>query len=211
VKDAQNGPVQGRVRWRRFAAVLLPAAVATGAIVFGMANGAIAAQFAVSGQQFKVSADLLTGDGFVQYGGVASEKGARQGDLTDPKNHAVATSGIAHADLTKLCQSVVVPGLPVSMVIHAGGDGTPAHADDLLIDMTDLKGDATFGNINIGQDASTLSRAGREGFFGQKSETVRIENLKQVALSTTAGTFRLTGLHLYVKVNDPKTGPEECF
>ena len=60
-----------------FAAVMVPAVVAAGAIVLGMANGAIAASFSVSGSQFKVSADTLDGTGFVQYGGFAQEKGAR--------------------------------------------------------------------------------------------------------------------------------------
>jgi Family of unknown function (DUF6230) len=213
VKDAQGDPVQGRTRWRRFAAVVVPAAAAAGAIVFGMANGAIAASFAVSGQTFKVSADKLEGTGFVQYGGIASENGASTSPL-DPKNHAVAVSGISDAKLTNLCQSVKVPNLPVSLVIHAGGGGTPAHATDLLIDMTDLKGDATFTNINIGQDASTLSKAGATahgaaGAFGQQADSVTITNLKQVAWSTAAGTFELNGLHLYVSVNP--NGPEECF
>ena len=39
----------------------VPALAAAGAIVVGMANGAIAASFAVSGSTFKVSADELNG------------------------------------------------------------------------------------------------------------------------------------------------------
>ncbi len=70
MKDAQGDLGQGRTRWRRFAAVVIPAAAAAGAIVFGMANGAIAASFNVSGQTFKVSADRLEATGFVQYGGI---------------------------------------------------------------------------------------------------------------------------------------------
>jgi hypothetical protein len=213
VKDAQ-GLVQGRTRWRRFAAVVIPTAAAAGAIVFGMANGAIAAQFNVSGQTFKVSADRLEADGFVQYGGIASEKGATA-NPTDPKNHPVATAGMASATLTNLCQSVKVPGLPVSMVINAGGAGSaPVTATNLQIDMTDLTGDATFSNINIGQDASTLDAAGATahgatGAFGQQAKHVVITNVKQIAWSTSAGEFKLSGLHLFVDVN-PK-GPKECF
>jgi hypothetical protein len=182
----------------------------------GMANGAVPAQFAVSGQQFKVAAETLTGTGFVQYGGLASPNGARRNDPTDTRNHAVATSAIASADLYKLCQSVKVPGLPVSLVIHAGDDiNNQAHAKDLLIDMTDLKGDATFTNINIGQDAGTLNPAGdpngAPGSFGQKADKVVIQHLKQVSWSTTASSFTLNGLHLYVDVNTTPKGPEECF
>jgi len=121
VKDAQGPLVQGRTRWRRFAAVSVPAVALAGGIVFGMANGAIAAQFSVSGQPFKISAAKLEGTGFAQYGGVAVEKGGNPQDILG-KSHPVATAAIADATLTKLCQSVKVPGAPVSLVIHAGDD-----------------------------------------------------------------------------------------
>jgi hypothetical protein len=218
VKDAQGPLVQGRTRWRRFAAVVVPAAALAGGIVFGMANGAIAAQFSVSGQSFKISAAKLEGTGFAQYGGVALEKGANPQDILG-KSHPVATAAIADATLTKLCQSVKVPGAPVSLVIRAGeAPGAPAHATELLIDMTDLQGDATFTKINIGQDATTLTAAGTgpgshsetPGSFGQQAQKVVITDLKQIAWSTSAGTFELKGLRM--KVNVAANGkPEECF
>lgn len=204
--------VQGRTRWRRFAVVLVPAVAAAAAIMIGMANGAIAASFAVSGQTFKVSASKLVGRGFVQYGGFAVEKGGT-GAPGDSKTHAVAVSGIKSAELSDLCQSVKVPGLPLSLVIRAGGGGTPARATDLLIDMDQLQGDATFTNINIGQDASTLDKGpaaakGLAGQFGQQADEVVILNLRQIARSTSAGTFVLNGLDLRV---DADGNPEECF
>src|SRR5947209_14384286 len=141
VKHAHAPMVRGRTRWRRFAVVTVPAVGLAGAIVFGMANGAIAASFAVSGSSFKVSADTLDGDGFVQYGGLAVDKAGHQ--------HPVAVSGIKSATLTNLCQSVVGPG-GVTLVIRAGTQkGNPATATDLLIDMSQLTGDATFTNIDI--------------------------------------------------------------
>jgi hypothetical protein len=217
VKDAQGNLVLGRTRWRRFAAVLVPAVAAASLLVVGIANGAIPASFAVSGSTFKVSADELDGTGFVQYGGFAQEKGGRMvpgtniPDPTDPKNHAVAVSGISSATLTKLCQSVVMPGTNISLVINAGGNGTPATATDLMIDLTQLNGDATFNNISIGQDASTLNKGpagaqGLPGFFGQQADSVTIKNLTQIAWSTSAGTFVLNGLDLHVSLKK-----EECF
>jgi Family of unknown function (DUF6230) len=205
VKDAQGNLVLGRTRWRRFAAVMVPAVVAAGVIVVGMANGAIAASFAVSGSTFKVSASRLEGTGFVQYGGTVTEKNGT--------THLVAVSGIASAKLFDLCQSVKVPQLPVSLVIKAGGGGTPAEASDLLIDATQLSGNATFTNINIGQDASTLTKAGPNahgalGQFGQQADSVTITDLRQVAWATTAGSFTLNGLSLNV---DADGSPEECF
>jgi Family of unknown function (DUF6230) len=213
VKDAQGNLVLGRTRWRRFAAVMVPAVVAAGAIGVGVAKGAIAASISVSGSTFKVSASRLEGTGFVQYGGFATEKGGNPANPFDPKNHATAVSGIASAKLFDLCQSVKVANLPLSLVIHAGGGGTPAEATDLLINMTQLTGNATFTNIVIGQDASTLDKAGPNahglaGQFGQQADSVVITNLKQVAWSTTAGSFTLNGLDLHV---DADGSPEECF
>ncbi|NJC66807.1 cholesterol esterase [Planosporangium flavigriseum] len=205
--------MQGRIRWRRFAAVVLPAAVATAAIMTGMANGAVPAQFAVSGEEFKVKASKLVGTDFTQYGGLASPKGARFNDQNDPRNKPVAVSYIGSAKLYDLCQSVRTPGAPVSLVINAGGGGNPALAEGLLIDMTDLKGNATFTNINIGQDASTLNNSerranGAPAHFGQKADGVVIDNLEQTALSTAAGSFTLTGLHLRLDIG---RNPFECF
>lgn len=209
MNDAQGSLVHGRTRWRRFAAVMVPATAVVGAIVVGMANGAIAASFAVSGQTFKVSASRLEGDGFIQYGGVVRE--------ANGTTHPVAVSGIKSAELFDLCQSVKVPNLPVVLTIRAGGNNTPAEATDLMIDMDSLQGDATFTNIQIGRDATTLDAApglplppanSPAGTFGQQAQHVTILNLKQVARSTSAGTFKLTGLDLGIKV-----GPEavECF
>ncbi|MGO4747485.1 cholesterol esterase, partial [Streptomyces sp. 2MCAF27] len=59
---------RGGTRWKRFAVVMVPSVAATAAIGVALAQGALAASFSVSGQQFKVSADLLKGKGFVQYG-----------------------------------------------------------------------------------------------------------------------------------------------
>lgn len=198
VKDLQDTPVQGRVRWRRFAAMMVPAAAVAGAVVFGMANGAIAASFAVSGQTFKVSASKLEGEGFVQYGGVAKEK--------DGSQHPVAISGIDNAKLYDLCQSVKVPDLPVVLTINAGGGGNPATATDLLIDMDRLEGNATFTNIQIGRDASDLG--GAPGAFGQSADKVVINDLEQVARATSAGVFTLNGLRLKVNVG---AEAKECF
>jgi hypothetical protein len=208
VKDEQGGPVYGGVRWRRFGVMVgLPLAIAAGILVAAQ-QGALAVSFNVSGSSFKISADKLDGDGFSQYG-----------DHDTMKNGTVvpiAVSGIKHAKLTNLCQSVVVPGTPISLVIRAGRDASnPATADDLLIDMSELDGDATFTNINIGQDASDLTKGGAgakgaQGGFGQQADHITITGLTQTAWATSAGTFKLTGLNM--KVNTGSGGKAtECY
>jgi hypothetical protein len=196
----------GRTNWRRFGVLFTVAAAAAVAVTVMVGNGAIASSFAVSGQQFKVSADSLDGSGFVNYGWVDQQ--------ADHKIVPVAVAGIKHASLHNMCQSVLTT-LPIvgdiSLKLTAGTGSTPVTADDLFIDMSQLDGDATFTNIAIGQDASTLNKGptsaqGLQGGFGQQADSVHIANLHQVAWATNAGTFRLAGLHMAVS-----GGKSECF
>lgn len=212
MKDAQGDPAYGRTNWRRFAVAVAVPTAAAGALVFGLANGAFAASFAISGQPFKISADKLDGTGFAQYG--SSLDTATEGDRDVP----VAMSGIASAKLYNLCQSVRAPGSPISLTIRAGRDAnSPAKATNLLIGMSELNGNAEFTDINIGQDAKTLGQGGPEahapalGAFGQEASRVVITDLKQTAVSTTAGTFTLTGLNLKINFPGKDGNPPECF
>ncbi|WP_433536152.1 DUF6230 family protein [Micromonospora sp. CA-249363] len=200
---------QGRIRWRRFAAMMVPTTAAAGAILFGMSTGAIASDITVSGQTFKIGADRLEGDGFTQYGGVVKEKGK---DGKSGTVHPVALSEIRSADLYNLCQSVRadLPGMPVVLTINAGEGKQPAHADGLLIAMDSLDGNATFTTIKIGRDATDLNPTAQRGSFGQNADHVTITDLKQVSRYTTAATFNLVGLRLKVNVGDDAKG-KECF
>jgi hypothetical protein len=202
VKDAQGDPAYGRTNWRRFAIAAGVPAVVAGGLVFGVATGALAASFSVSGTQFKLSADKLEGTGFTQY----------SGQLNKVDGAVVAAkSGIKEATLTNLCQTVAVG--PVVLRIEAGKDpDNPVKAEGLLIGMSELSGDAEFTNIDIGVDASTLSKdgLGEHGEihgFGQQADKVVITNLHQVAYSTSASTFKLSGMSLKLFVGNGK----ECF
>jgi Family of unknown function (DUF6230) len=196
--------LQGRTRWRRFAIAMVPPAVIIGGIVVGMANGALAASFSVSGQQFKVSADNLHGTGFRQF----SSLDAKADGTVIP----VAGSVIDNATLTNLCQSVDIPnplGFKIVLRIEAGGGDTPATAKGLVIGLTKLQGDATFTNIQIGRDGGEVSGIPQlSGSFAQSADEVDINGLRQVATSTRAGTFVLNGLTLAVLTGGDA---KECF
>ncbi|MFF5130152.1 DUF6230 family protein [Streptomyces syringium] len=206
MKDAQGRQVTGRVRWRKFAVLAVPGFAATAALAVALADGALAASFAVSGQQFKVSADSLEGQGFAQYGSVDTNA---RGELLP-----VAVTAIKKAELKKLCQSVVTH-LPIigdiSLNLSAGGGKDPVEASDLFVDATQLSGNAVFKNIEIGRDASTLDKGpdnaqGMQDLFAQQADSVKITNLQQVAWATNAGTFKLSGLSMKVA-----KGKRECF
>jgi hypothetical protein len=186
--------------------MFVPAAGITAVLLGLTANGALASSFSISGQQFKVSADRLTGTGFQQFGTL---------DSTTSSKIPVAESEIGSADLTNLCQSVATNLGPLgtwTLKITAGQGTTPVHADSLIIDANQLSGStATFHNINIGQDASTLNAVsgvptGQAGTFGQQASDVSITDLRQVAYSTSAGTFTLPGFSLSFS-----SGDNECF
>lgn len=202
--DADDAVV-GRISWKRFAALSVPAVGLTAALGVALSSGVLAASFAVSGQQFKVSADGLTGEGFAQYGSI---DGNARGELLP-----VAVTAIEQAELKNLCQSVVTT-LPVIGDISlnlTAGKSSPVVASDLFVDATQLSGNAEFTNIEIGRDASTLDKGpdgaqGMQDLFGQQADTVKISELRQVAWATNAGTFKLSGLDMKVT-----KGKKECF
>ncbi|MER7989834.1 DUF6230 family protein [Streptomyces noursei] len=205
MKDAHGRHVTGRISWRRFAVLTVPAVAGTAALGIALANGALAASFAVSGQQFKVSADSLTGDGFAQYGSVDANA---RGDLLP-----VAVTAIKSAELHHLCQSVVthLPVLGDISLYLTAGNSTPVRATDLFVDATQLSGDASFHHIEIGRDASTLTKGpadaqGLQDLFAQQADDVSINHLRQTAWATNAGTFRLSGLSMKIS-----KGTKECF
>jgi hypothetical protein len=174
-------PDYGKVRWRRFGIIMLPAVIVAAVLIALTAKGAVAASFSVSGQQFTVTASQLNGTGFEQFGSAYKQ--------SNGQSEPVAVSVIRNATLSNMCQSVKVLG--VTLRITAGSGSTPVTASNLVVGATDLSGNATFQNISVGQD-------GQAGTFGQQASSVSISNVHQVAWSTTAGTFKLPGFHLQV-------------
>ncbi|GAB2875954.1 DUF6230 family protein [Streptomyces mayteni] len=201
---------RGGTRWRRFGLVMVPGVAATAAIGIALAQGALAASFSVSGQQFKVSVDRLDAEGFVQYGTIVTPAGG------SPR--AVAVSAFDHATINNLCQSVVIP-VPlfgdVTVRIGAGSDrNNPVEADNLFIDLAQLNaGDATFTNIDIGVSVDSTTRGPDPepgtlpGSFAQQSDHATLNDVEQTAWATSAGTFRLTDMSLSLH----RGTSQECF
>ena len=190
-EDSNSRPkTPGKVKWRRFAIVAVPATVIAGTIIGLTAQGAIASSISVSGQEFLVTATQLSGTGFEQFGGQVSGANGAQ---------PVIVSAIHSASLANLCQSVTVG--PVTLRLTAGGGGNPVTADNLIVDASGQTGSvAVFHNITIGQDAGTLDEdpgtTGQPGGFGQQADSITINDLVQHTWLTTAGTFTLPGLSI---------------
>jgi hypothetical protein len=218
VKESPSDPAYGRTNWRRFAVSIgVPLAVAAG-LVLALEQGALAANFQVSGQNFKLSADHLHGDGFTQYTDALPT--ATNADGAGLKINAM--SGINSAWMSNLCQTVAAPspfGGKVVMRIEAGkGPDKEDHvtASHLLIGMSDLQGDTTFEGIQIGVADGSLDKDGvsthgsQASGFGQQATSVDIDGLKQTATFTQAGEFKLTGMKLHLYVGGDATS-HECF
>lgn len=209
----ESQSTRGGTRWKRFAVVMVPSVAATAAIGVALAQGALAASFSVSGQEFKVSTDKLVGTGFLQYGALDAQHGG--------KNIPVAVSAFKNASITNLCQSVVIP-IPVfgdvSMKLTAGDAGTPVEAKNLYIDLDNLNADATFQNINIGVAAGDSTKGpgmnqdevaqhkADPGGFAQEADLATLTGVKQTAWATSAGTFTLNHLSMHVTKGD-----NECY
>jgi hypothetical protein len=188
---------RGRVRLRRAAVLAVPATLVAAGLAVLTAQGALGVQFAISGMPFTVTATDLDGTGFEQFGALdtMAEGSPNAGDTGGQV--LVVTSAIKNATLTKLCQSVDLGG--TNLLITAGGGKDKVTATDLTTDSTELSGNADFGNIEIGNDASTLTKAGVKGpigVFSQQADTVHIGDLRQTNYATTAAVFRLPGLKL---------------
>jgi uncharacterized protein DUF6230 len=187
---------RGKVNWRRFAAILIPAFAVAAVLVVLTAQSVLAVSFSISGTPFTVTARQLRGTGFEQFG-VLDTSVLKV--LPGHSNQIVLTANaIKSAKLSHLCQSVTIGGL--TLRITAGDGSTPVSATDLVVDADRLSGDVTFKNIHIGQDASTLTAVpgirGPAGDFAQQASSVVINNLRQHAYATTAGTFTLPGFSL---------------
>ncbi|MCZ0986870.1 DUF6230 family protein [Streptomyces diastatochromogenes] len=213
--------VRGGTRWKRFAVVMVPSVAATAAIGVALAQGALAASFSVSGQSFKVTAQSLHGDGFAQYGAIDQGYTMSGGKTA----HAVAVSAFKNATIQKMCQSVVTPDIPllgdVTLRLEAGDSSDKdkqVQADNLYIDVEDLQADATFHGLDIGVAAKDASKGpGMKGNgeqanpfgFAQQADSVDLTDVKQTAWATTAGTFKLSGLHMSLKKGSGKG--IECY
>ncbi|MGX8904223.1 DUF6230 family protein [Streptomyces netropsis] len=195
---------EGRTAWRRALPVAMVALTLMACMAVAMAQGVMAASFAVSGTSFQISARKLTGQGLAVFPAV-NRAAAGAG-------RPAARIGLGSATLTDLCESTRIrtPVGTVTFRLTAGGQHGPVTADDLVIDADDLTGDARFGRVEIGRDASTLDAVpafqGERGEFGLQARGVEVSGIRTHAHSATGGNFRLNGLALGVRLGD-----EPCF
>jgi hypothetical protein len=193
---------------------MVPSVAAAAAVGVGLAQGALAASFTVSGQQFKVRAGHLEGDGFAQYGGI--DEGYTDVSGSKTTKRPVAISTFKHAEINDMCQSLRtdIPLLGTVYMRLEAGHKDPVVADNLYLDIAQLDADATFKGIDIGvaikdqnKGPAVTDKGVLPGGFAQQADKAILDDAKQTAWATTAGTFKLSGLSLRLGTDSKM----ECF
>ncbi|MFI5619150.1 DUF6230 family protein [Streptomyces sp. NPDC051567] len=207
-----SSQMRGGTRWKRFALVMVPSIAASAAVGVGLAQGALAASFSVSGQDFKVSADKLDGENLIQYGGIAKGHDLKG----DPAQHPVTISGFSRAEITNMCQSLVTPTPlgDITLQLRTGHKGEPAVAKNIYLDVAELDADAEFTNLDIGVAVGDESHKTKPQphtvenryAFSQRAERAVLTKVRQKAWATTAGTFTLPDLKLRLL-----SGDQPCY
>ncbi|MGV9561438.1 DUF6230 family protein [Streptomyces sp. NPDC003480] len=201
-----------RTCWKRFAAVLLPAVAAAAALGIGMAQGALAASFFISGQRFQLSADTLRGRGVSIYPMVDV---TRKGTLVP-----VVVLGFNHADITGLCQSLElpVPGLGPYTLLLTSARQRRVEAANLFIDAISVSADqGDTHDIDIGVAAGAIrkgpinpgdrnSRFFDPDVFAQQADSVLLTNVRVASVAASAVTLNIPGLDLRIE-----QGSHRCF
>ena len=231
MRTTRTTPVpEGRTRWRRFTAATTVVTLMAAGLIYLTATGALAVSLQISGIPFRLTATQMVGDNFVQYATVDSVSNDNSGTLlkyvegvpgtvsqkgTDGGRYdATTVTVLGSASIENLHQTVCAPIpdplgsiLPIKnlvVTIDAGrSQGEPVTASNLVVDAPLLNASsATFDNISIGTDLGLAMGHAANGNFAQKASHVVINDLNQVAIGTTAGQFKLTGLGLGASFTD---------
>ncbi|MGZ6875244.1 MAG: DUF6230 family protein [Nocardioidaceae bacterium] len=184
----------GRVRWKRFAAILAPAVVASAVLLALTAEGALATSFSVSGKPFYGTASSVAGTGFVNYSETLPDNNGVQ--------RPVAVNVIRKATAIKnFC--LAIPMGPITTLMKAGGKGTPVSGSNVAFVVQKFTGSAVMHGLVMGQDASTLDQApgwsGSPGSFGmQATGAIKMSGAAMQAREMAAGTISMPGFSIAV-------------
>ncbi|MFC4588702.1 DUF6230 family protein [Sphaerisporangium corydalis] len=175
---------QGRVRWKRFALIFLPAtAVATLLLCCATVWGAVNASFVIAGQDLKVTASVIRAWNVTEFGDPV--------ETTNGTVPAYVTTA-RRAEIFDLCQSYLVnTPVGVATIKLTGGDlGEPVRAQNQVVFAKMITGYTMYTNFQVGRDASTLPTLsgvhGTPGAAGQYAAVVVVKDVRQIQLANSA-------------------------
>ncbi|GAB2842478.1 DUF6230 family protein [Actinocorallia aurea] len=192
------------MRWRRFAAVLVPSLACGGVLAAAVGQGALAASVAVSGRDMKVSADRIEGTGYVTYPSVASS--------ADGTEHAVTVLAVKSARVRALCQSSVID-TPLGRYVvrlRSAPDGPPVRVSGLALSATSVDADLDFTSLELNRDAATLDAVpgstGVPGQYGIQALGFAVTDVRVQSWSVFSSSIHVKGMRLSIGRDE-----EECF
>ncbi|WP_328557705.1 DUF6230 family protein [Streptomyces sp. NBC_00358] len=188
-------PGAGRTHWKRSAVIFVPCTLAVGALGIALAQGALAASFAVSGAAFEVSASEITANGVSSF---PSTIGASATDAK-PVLLAAVESGTVSDVCVSLKQRLPLVG-DITMLVHSGAD-KPLQGSNLVVNADALTGGGgKVTGVQAGRDASTLTGApgvtGPKGTFGVQAGTAVAHDVESTAYAANGGTLTLEKLEI---------------
>ncbi|UGY94478.1 DUF6230 family protein [Streptomyces gobiensis] len=182
----------GRTHWKRSAVMFVPGVACVGAVVIAIAQGAMAASFAVSGKNFKVSADEITGEGISSFPAAVGKKDGKGGE-------AVLLAGIKSGTAKGVCLSMQqkLPLVGEVSLLVKSGDQKPVKGENIVVNadaLTSSGGRVT--GVEAGRDAATLTKApgvtGPPGLFGVQADTAVARDVRSTAWATNGGSLTLS-------------------
>ncbi|MFI6515257.1 DUF6230 family protein [Spirillospora sp. NPDC050679] len=174
-----------------------------GVLGAAVGQGSLAASFAVSGRQMKMSAQQIQGRGYATYPSVVT--------TADGRKHPVTVLAIRSARVRGLCQSAVVRTPFGRYVVRLGSaPGRTATVENLLVSATSLDADLDFSSLQVNRDALTLDAVpgavGKPGQFGLQALDFTVEDVRVDSWSVLSSSIRVPGFRLAIG-----RGEHECF
>ncbi|RCG27828.1 hypothetical protein DQ384_25180 [Sphaerisporangium album] len=196
---------QGRVRWRRFAAIFITATVAASLLVAAAVQGAVGVSFVVSGRKIKIRIDKLRAFDVVEFDTTLEAKDGRKIPVHVASNRRTEAFGF--------CQSYLfdTPLGPATFKLTGGTNGEPQVSEGTVLYALRITNDKTIStNVKLGLDASTLESvpgvSGPPGFVGQHTDVIVAFNSQQTLVATTSNKLITPDSVLRVI-----PGVHECF
>ncbi|ROP35043.1 hypothetical protein EDD40_0256 [Saccharothrix texasensis] len=172
-----RGRSRGRTSWKRFVAVLVPAGLVSGAVLTGVAQGAIGVSLATAGQ-ITLTVDRVESEGFEIMPSVSTS------------GTAALVVRLPSAEVSGLCQTSTVD-LPVIGAMTTELRARQVHVTDLVLEVHDLGGALSLDELLVGRGADPDG-----GRVGHRAGKAVLGRMTIKAESVTARSFAAEGLQL---------------
>ncbi|MFT3899394.1 MAG: DUF6230 family protein [Gordonia sp. (in: high G+C Gram-positive bacteria)] len=195
-----------RKRFRQTRLKVLAAALAvgfgiTGLMGFGMVRGDVPLRFAVSGEEFYVSASWVELDNIEVY--------PRTVDTANNGKVPTVVAKIGSLKLKDLCLAMPAPNLPGvgTFVLVAEGSGDGTSASDLMVDVDLLAATPTLHDVVVGTDAAAHDPGSSKLATSISSRTAVAVDVGTIVRAIRIGTVSVKDVKVKLMRDTKHCGP----